>query len=95
MRLATPLAVLCLAAALLAGCGSSGGTTTRPPGPGSSTEEVRSAWEGSPECKRPDGASRWACSVGPYRCQGVVADRGWSVSCARPGRAINFTVRRG
>lgn len=96
MRLAAPLTVLALVAALLVGCGGSGETTTS-----NSVDEVapalevRSAWERSPDCKHPRGASRWGCSVGPYRCQGVVTDRGWSISCAKPGRSIAFVVRRG
>jgi hypothetical protein len=92
---AAPLAILALLAALVAGCGSSGegttSTTTRPP---DSAREVRSVWERKAECKHRPGASRWGCSVGAYRCQGVVTDRGWSVDCAKPGRSIAFTVRR-
>jgi type IV pilus biogenesis protein CpaD/CtpE len=92
MRLPTTLALIACAAALLVGCGDSGETTTSAPiGPGA-TEWVRSTWEANPDCAHPQGASRWGCSVGPYRCQAVVTDRGWSVSCARPGRAIGFTV---
>jgi hypothetical protein len=91
MRLATPLVLL----ALLAGCGSSGETTDTGPGPvpGASNAQVRAAWERNPECRHPQGASRWGCSVGAYRCQAVVTDRGWSVSCSRPGRSVAFTVR--
>ena len=95
MRLATPLLVLALLAAL-AGCGSSGETTTdgAAGGPGGdSTAQIRAAWERNPDCQRPAGASRWGCSVGAYRCQGVVTDRGWSISCAKPGRSVAFTVR--
>jgi hypothetical protein len=95
MRLATPLVLLALLAAL-AGCGSSGETTTETgpdPAAGASTAEIRAAWGQNPECRRPPGASRWGCSVGAYRCQAVVTDRGWSVSCARPGRSVAFTVR--
>jgi hypothetical protein len=96
MRLAAPLTVLALVAALLAGCGGSGGTTTSGPiHEGAPALEVRSAWERNPDCKHPRGASRWGCSVGPYRCQGVVTDRGWSISCAKPGRSIAFVVHRG
>ena len=54
---------------------------------------MRAAFVASPDCRPPDGASRWGCSVGSYRCQGVVTDRGWSVSCAKPGRSIAFRVR--
>lgn len=96
MRTAAPLAILALAVALLVGCGGSAGTTTTAPGKtaGSSAREVRAAWEQSAACKHPRGASRWGCSVGAYRCQGVVTDRGWSVDCAKPGRSVAFMVRR-
>jgi hypothetical protein len=94
MRLAASPAILALAAILTIGCGSSGETTTSPLGTGSSTRQIRAAWERAPGCVHPQGASRWACSVGPYRCQGVVTDRGWSISCARPGRSVAFTVGR-
>jgi hypothetical protein len=101
MRLPTTLAFLGLVAALLFGCGGSGDSTTDSwpgvnKGPnsakGTSAARVRAAWAGSPSCKRPKGASRWGCSVAPYRCQAVVTDRGWSVDCAKPGRSIAFTV---
>jgi len=93
MRLALSLVIALLAA--LAGCGSSEETTgTIVPVPaGDSNAQVRAAWEHSPDCKRPPGASRWGCSVGPYRCQSVVSDRGWSTSCSKPGRSVSFTVR--
>ena len=96
MRVAASIAIVA-ALTLLAGCGDSGEETTgsHPAGNGdASTHQVRLAWEREPSCKRPQGASRWGCSVGSYRCQGVVTDRGWSVSCSRPGRSIAFTVRR-
>jgi hypothetical protein len=101
MRLPTTLAFLALAAALLFGCGgSSDSPTTTPDGAGkppasaqpTATAKVRASWESSPSCKHPQGASRWGCSVGSYRCQAVVTDRGWSVDCAKPGRSIAFTV---
>lgn len=94
MRLATPFALIALAAALLVGCGGSDDSTTAPQGADKSTAEaeVRAEWVESPACGRPDGASRWGCSVGPYRCQAVVVDRGWSVDCAKPGRSISFTL---
>jgi len=95
VRIVASLAALALAATLPLGCGGSGETTSRPTPAGSSTQEVRLAWERDPDCRHPRGASRWACSVGPYRCQGVVTDRGFSVDCAKPGRSIAFTVRRG
>jgi hypothetical protein len=95
MRLATPFAILALVALLLSGCGGSsdGTTSSSAPEGGSSVAKVRAAWEDSSDCERPAGASRWGCSVGPYRCQSVVSDRGWSTSCSKPGRSISFTVR--
>jgi len=94
MRLATLLSVLALFAAL-SGCGSSDETTgTIVPVPAAgSNAQVRAAWERSPDCERPPGASRWGCSVGSFRCQSVVSDRGWSTSCSKPGRSVSFTVR--
>jgi hypothetical protein len=93
MRLPTTLAPIVLAAALLCGCGGSDDAATAPaPGGGGSTAAIRSAWKREPGCAHPQGASRWGCSVGPYRCQAVVVDRGWSVECAKPGRSISFTV---
>jgi uncharacterized protein YceK len=93
MRAATLLSCLAFAVLLLSGCGGADETTTSPPAPASATKaEVRAEWEESPDCVHPQGASRWGCSVGPYRCQAVVTDRGWSVDCAKPGRSIAFTV---
>ncbi|HWT90418.1 MAG TPA: hypothetical protein VN179_04830 [Solirubrobacterales bacterium] len=97
MRLATPLVIVALLA-VAAGCGDSASeeTTTAPPVErGDSKERVRAAWQRSPDCERPQRASRWGCSVGAYRCQAVVVDRGWSVSCAKPGESIAFRVRPG
>jgi hypothetical protein len=95
MRLPLTLALIVLAAALLFGCGGADDSTTAAPQgapAGAANAEVRAEWEGSPSCAHPQGASRWGCSVGPYRCQAVVVDRGWSVDCAKPGRSISFTV---
>lgn len=104
MRPLTTLACLALiAAALMSGCGGSGDSTTITTTPDragkapasaepTSTAKLGVSWEASPQCRRPQGASRWGCSVGPYRCQAVVTDRGWSVDCAKPGRSIAFTV---
>lgn len=96
MRHATTLVSLALAGALLCGCDGSGDSTTQMTSPaagaGAATAEIRAEWRESPDCKRPAGASRWGCSVGPYRCQAVVTDRGWSVDCAKPGRSVAFTV---
>jgi hypothetical protein len=95
-----PALLLILALLALAGCGDSEEATTSAPleRGGSSTQsdgQVRSAFEQSKDCQRPPGASRWGCSVGAYRCQGVVSGRGWPVSCAKPGDSIAFTVPRG
>jgi hypothetical protein len=50
---------------------------------------VAIAWN-VPRCRPASGESRSACTVRRYRCQGVVTDRGVSVSCARTGRSISF-----
>jgi len=100
MRLATTLASFGLAAAVLFGCGGSGDSTTTSPqeekkphsAQAVTAAQVRAAWERSPGCSHPHGASRWGCSVPPYRCQAVVTDRGWSVDCTKPGRSLAFTV---
>jgi len=94
MRLATCLLIVATLA-LAAGCGgSSEEPATAPAGDAGSTQGVRLAWERNPECEPPQGASRWGCSVGPYRCQGVVTGRGYSISCAKPGKSIAFRVPR-
>jgi hypothetical protein len=94
MRLATPFAILALVVLLLSGCGGSGdGTTGSDTATVSESGVIQAKWEHTPDCDRPAGASRWGCSVGPYRCQAVVVDRGWSVSCSRPGESVAFTVR--
>jgi hypothetical protein len=101
MRLPTILALFGLAAVLLFGCDGSGDSTSTGPhgggmmprsAMGSSMAKMRASWMSSPACGHPQGASRWGCSVGPYRCQAVVVDRGWAVDCAKPGRSISFTV---
>lgn len=96
MRLATPIAIL-VALLLLAGCGgsdqgTSGSEGTEPAG--APVGETRAAFLAEPSCQRPRGASRWGCSIPDYRCQAVVTDRGWSVSCVRPGDSVAFLVRR-
>ncbi len=88
------LALLLLVAVLapLAGCGDSSDETTTAPAK-SAEQRVRAAFLANPDCEPPGGASRWGCSVGAYRCQGVVTGRGWSISCAKPGKSIAFRVR--
>jgi hypothetical protein len=102
MRFATTFAILALTAVLLFGCGGSGdSSSTTPHGSdamphaamGAAMAKMRASWMASPACRHPHGASRWSCSVGPYRCQAVVSGRGWSVDCAKPGRSIPFTVQ--
>jgi type IV pilus biogenesis protein CpaD/CtpE len=97
MQIATRLAIVAALALLLSGCGGSDdettGTATTPESAAATTRAVRAEWEHNPDCRRPAGASRWGCSVGSYRCQAVVVDRGWSVSCSRPGDSVAFTVR--
>ncbi|HEU4738417.1 MAG TPA: hypothetical protein VFS54_04965 [Solirubrobacterales bacterium] len=92
MRRLVPLLIV-IALALVAGCGDSSEETTTTSPPKSVEQWVRTAFLANPECERPGSASRWGCSVGTYRCQGVVTERGWSVSCAKPGSSIAFTVR--
>lgn len=92
MRRLVPL-LLVAALALLAGCGDSSEETTTDAPVKSAEQGVRAAWLANPDCRPPESASRWGCSVGSYRCQGVVTDRGWSVSCSKPGESIAFRVR--
>jgi hypothetical protein len=49
-------------------------------------------WEKHRSCALPDGASRGSCALGGFRCQGVKAERGTMVSCARPGGDIAFVA---
>lgn len=51
-------------------------------------------WTHSSACQPPKGASRSSCPALSYRCLATATDRGWSVSCSKPGRAIAFSVRR-
>ena len=96
MRTLASLLAVAATVALAFGCGGSDDETATPPPAGvSPAAKIRAAWERTPACRHPRGASRWGCSVGPYRCQGVVTDRGWSISCAKPGSSIVFLVRPG
>ena len=95
MRVAAPLALIAIVTLLLAGCGGSGdGATGSDTATMSTAAGLQAKWEHSASCDRPAGASRWGCSIGPYRCQAVVVDRGWSVTCARPGDSVAFLVPR-
>lgn len=51
-------------------------------------------WTHSSACRPAQGASRASCPALSYRCLATATGRGWSVSCAKPGRSIAFTVRR-
>lgn len=94
MRIPASLALIALVALLLGGCGGSGhGITDSATATFDGTGLIQEKWEHDADCDRPAGASRWGCSVGSYRCQAVVVDRGWSVSCARPGDSVAFIVR--
>jgi hypothetical protein len=55
---------------------------------------VAAEWESAESCRPKAGASRFACTVGPYRCIGAVSDQGRAVFCARPGRSIVFVANR-
>lgn len=94
MRFLGPFGTFLLAAALLLGCGGSEESTSRSVGE-PAPAALRAAWERTPDCRHPRAASRWGCSVGSYRCQGVVTGRGWSISCAKPGSSVAFTIPRG
>jgi hypothetical protein len=89
MRRLIPL-LLVATLALLAGCGGSAEETATTAPAQSAEQRVRAAWLANPDCQPPEGASRWGCTVGAYRCQGVVTGRGWSVSCSKPGESIAF-----
>ncbi|HET7121866.1 MAG TPA: hypothetical protein VFI17_11550 [Solirubrobacterales bacterium] len=56
-------------------------------------QRVASGWRAAAQCAKQ--GSRSGCSVRGYRCQATASDRGWSVDCAKPGKSIAFTVRRG
>lgn len=94
-RLSILVAVVA-ALALFAGCGGSDDGVTSSTGSTFDGDTlIQAKWEHSSDCDRPPGASRWGCSIGSYRCQAVVVDRGWSVSCAKPGESVAFRVRPG
>lgn len=56
--------------------------------------ELMFRWQGLERCAPPAGASRVGCTIDDYRCQATVADRGVSVSCAKPGRSVAFLSLR-
>ncbi len=92
MRRLVPLLLVAMLA-LLAGCGDSAEETTTTAPAKSPEQRVRTAWLANPDCQPPEGASRWGCTAGSYRCQGVVTGRGWSISCSKPGESIAFRIR--
>lgn len=95
MRIAASIAIVATLA--LTGCGGSGDTTSGSASTDSAkapAREVRADFLAEPSCKRPPGASRWGCSIDSYRCQGVVTDRGWSISCSQPRRSVAFILHR-
>ncbi|HVX34206.1 MAG TPA: hypothetical protein VHA80_13810 [Solirubrobacterales bacterium] len=51
-------------------------------------------WTATPSCALPTAASRGSCSLDPFRCQAVRADRGVAVSCARRGGDVAFISTR-
>jgi hypothetical protein len=53
---------------------------------------VAAEWIATDSCAPPDGASRFACQVGPWRCVGAATDRGLGVFCTQPGRSIVFAL---
>lgn len=58
--------------------------------------DLTKAWKQGKGCAPAPAASRSSCEIlGGYRCLSVVTERGVSVSCARPGRSIAFTAKRG
>lgn len=95
MRIVASIAIV--AGLALAGCGGSGDGTSgsvSTDGAAAPGREARAGFLAEPSCERPAGASRWGCSIDSYRCQAVVTDRGWSVSCSEPGRSVAFRVPR-
>ena len=57
-------------------------------------QQVATGWTHVPSCAKPQGGSRFACSVRGYRCLSATVDRGVAVTCARPGRSIAFIAPR-
>jgi hypothetical protein len=95
MRVAASLALIAILTLLPAGCGGSDeGATSSITATVDTGAGLQAKWEHSSACDRPAGASRWGCSISSYRCQAVVVDRGWSVTCARPGDSVAFIVPR-
>lgn len=57
--------------------------------------QVAHDWAASEGCAAPANSSRSSCTLGPYRCLATATDRGLTVSCARSGQSVAFTVKRG
>jgi hypothetical protein len=58
-------------------------------------KQAVAGWEAKGDCYSPAGASRFACTVGKLRCQGLQTERGIAVNCARPQLSISFLSGRG
>jgi hypothetical protein len=58
-------------------------------------KQAVTGWEAKAACYSQPGGSRFACTVGKLRCQGLETDRGIAVNCARPQLSISFLSRRG
>ncbi|HVO52984.1 MAG TPA: hypothetical protein VMT37_01075 [Solirubrobacterales bacterium] len=83
MRSAVPIAIVCLAAALLAGCGGSGGGKTS----GGATESTAgaAATESTGGASAPAGASAQAC---PIDADGTIGLRVTAVSCGEGQKVV-------
>jgi hypothetical protein len=55
---------------------------------------VVTAWADKSGCTPAGAASRASCSIyDGYLCLGAATDRGFAVSCARPGSSVAFLAR--
>jgi hypothetical protein len=80
----------------VASCGGGGATALRAIAIDCGTARATmKRWQGKSGCGLAAGDSRKACSLGRWRCQAIVADRGTVVSCARPdGGDVSFVEKR-
>ena len=88
MRFAAPIAIVCLAAALLGGCGGSSGSETGGPAPESSGGQATGSSSGA---SAPAGAGAHAC---PIDATGTVGLRVTAISCGE-GQKVVLAWRRG